>query len=293
MPNIQIVTDSSAHFAVPHFLHQFPMVTIVPNFIHIGGKIYRDGFDLTPDEGFRLIAHQPHTATVKGPTEADFVETYRRLVQNGCDGIISIHASREILPSYNNALAAASQFGSSCPIAVIDSQNLCAGQGMLVKAAVKATQKHELLDDMVRELRGAIERIFSLYYVETVHALQHNQIMSPSHMVLSSLLGIKAFLGIENGHIQVVEKVRTRTQAVDRLVDFVMEFADLEDVVILQHKSYLSEQARMIQDRLSIDFPDQYFTHSMYGATLAALIGTDATGVVIMEKEMEDLEDDF
>jgi fatty acid-binding protein DegV len=38
----------------------------------------------------------------------------------------------------------------------------------------------------------------------------------------------------------LVEKVRTRSQAVERMVEFVTEFADLEDVVILQHKSYMS-----------------------------------------------------
>lgn len=293
MPNIQIVTDSCAHFAVPHFLHQNPMVTVVPNTISVAGKTFREGVDLSAEEGFRLMAHPTQTPFIKAPTEDEFVEVYGRLARAGCDGIISIHTSREINDSYDNALLAARQFGGSCPIAVVDSQNLCAGQGMLVKVAVKAVDRQTTLDDMVRELRGAIERIFSLYYVESVHTLQQNNIMTASHTVLSSILGIKAFLGVEHGRVQVVEKVRTRTQAVDRLVDFVVEFADIEDVVILQHKTYLSEQARMIQDRLSVDFPNQYFAYAMYNASLAALIGTDATGVVILEKEMEEFDDDL
>lgn len=293
MPNIQIVTDSCAHFAVPHFLHQHPMVTVVPNKISIEGQTFREGVDLSAEEGFRLMANQPFAPLVKAPTEDDFVEVYGRLARAGCDGIISIHASREMYASYDNGLLAARQFGGSCPVAVIDSQNLCAGQGMLVKVAVKAVQEQLTLDDMVRELRGAIERIFSLYYVESVHTLQQNKIMTPSHTVLSSMLGIKAFLSIEHGRMQVVEKVRTRAQAVDRLVDFVVEFADIEDVVILQHKTYLSEQARMIQDRLSVDFPTHFFSYALYGASLAALIGADATGVVILEKEMEVFDDDF
>lgn len=292
MPNIQIVTDSCAHFVTPHFLHQYQMVTVVPNKISIAGKSYREGIDLTPEEGLRLLNGQAYAPIVTAPTVADFSDVYNRLSRH-CDGIISIHASREIYSSYANGLAAARPFSGNCPIAVIDSQNLCAGQGMLVKAAIKATQQYSTLDDMVRAVRGAVERVYAVYYAESVGYLQQNKIISASHALLSSMLGIKPFLSIEHGRMELVEKVRTRSQAVERMVEFVTEFSDLEDVVILQHKSYMSEQARMIQDRLSVDFPGQYFPYALYGTSLAALIGADATGVVIFEKEMELDDDDF
>jgi fatty acid-binding protein DegV len=146
---------------------------------------------------------------------------------------------------------------------------------------------------MIRAVRGAVDRIYSLYYVETISYIMQNRILSPSHGVLGALLGIKPFLGIEDGHLVVNEKVRTRAQAIDRLAEFAGEFAEIEDIVILQHKSYLSEQTRMIQDRLTLDFPNQYFPYSIYGASLAALIGADATGIVVLEKETDLLDDDL
>ncbi len=292
MPNIQIVTDSCAHFVTPHFLHQYPMVTVVPNKISIAGKSYREGVDLTAEDGLRMIANQQYAPIVSSPTVTEFTDIYGRLSRH-CDGIISIHGSREIYNSYANGLAAARPFAGNCPIAVIDSQNLCAGQGMLVKAAIKAIQQELTLDDMVRTVRGAVERIYSVYYAESVGYLQQNKIMSASHSVLSNMLGVKPFLSVDHGRMLLVEKVRTRSQAVERMVEFVTEFDDLEDVVILQHKSYMSEQARMIQDRLSVDFPGQFFPYALYGASLASLIGADATGVVILEKEMDELDDDF
>jgi hypothetical protein len=87
--------------------------------------------------------------------------------------------------------------------------------------------------------------------------------------------------------------VKTRLQAVDRLVEFVVEFSDIEDVLILQHKSYITEQTRMVQDRLAVDFPGQYFPHTLYNPSLAGLIGVDATGIVVLESEIEELDDDF
>lgn len=291
MPNVHIVTDSGAHFTTPHFLHQQP-ITVVPNKISIAGKTYREGIDLTPDEALRLIAYQPYAPLVTPPSEAEYTEVYDRLSRS-YDAIISIHTSREILSSYDNAVNAARQFSGHCPIAVIDSQAICAAQGMLVKVALKAIEHEATLDDMVRVVRGAIERIYSIYYVETVNYLLQNKIMSASHTILSAMMGIKPFLGIEHGRMILMEKVRTRAQAIDRLVEFVVEFADLEDVVLLQHKSYMSEQTRMVQDRLAVDFPGQYFPYALYGPSLAALIGPDATGIVVLEKEMEDFDDEF
>ena len=103
--NVHIVTDSSAHFTTPHFLQQYP-VTVVPNRISIDGKSYREGIDLTAEEALKLIATQPYAPLVSSPTEAQYVEVYNRLARS-CDAIISIHASREIYPSWANAMGAA------------------------------------------------------------------------------------------------------------------------------------------------------------------------------------------
>jgi DegV family protein with EDD domain len=289
--NVQIVSDSCAHFTTPGFLSQHP-VAVVPNKISIAGKSYREGVDLSADEALKLIAYQPYAPLVTAPSEADYVDAYSRLSRT-CDAIISIHASREMFPSYDNALAASRQFAGHCPIAVIDSRTMCAGQGMLVKVALKAVERESNLDEMVRQVRGAVERIYVVYYVESVNYLLQNKIMTASHAILGSMLGVKPFLGVENGRLLPIEKVRTRAQAIDRLVEFAIEFTDIEDVVILQHKSYISEQTRAIQDRLAVEFPDMYFPYSTYGASLAALIGADATGMVILEQEMEPMDDGF
>jgi fatty acid-binding protein DegV len=92
---------------------------------------------------------------------------------------------------------------------------------------------------------------------------------------------------MEEGKLTLIEKVRTRNQAVDRLVDFTSEFTDIEDKSIVHNKLAITDSTRMLQDRLSSSFPGQYFPYSVYNASLAVLIGTDATGVVILERDMD------
>jgi len=283
MVKAHIVTDSGAHFANYHFVKQHP-ITIVPNKIDIGGKIYREGVDINAGEALQLISKQSVAPTVTPPSVAEYVEVYKQLSRNH-DLIVSIHASREIFSSWHNAHEAAQQLAGHCEILVIDSQQLCAAQGLLVRAAVRIIEKEDKLEDIERRVRGAVDRIYSIYYVESIDFLTQNKIMAPSHGVLGELLGIRAFLTIEEGALVTIEKVRTRGQAVERLCEFAVEFIDVEEAIILQHKQHISEQARMLQDRLTQEFSGRTFPTSIYGASLASLIGADATGVVILEDE--------
>lgn len=292
MPNIYVVTDSSARFANSHYVQQH-RVSVVPNKISIAGKDYREGIDLTPEEAIRLMANLSFAPKIVPATTTEYVEVYKRLARTA-DGIISIHASRELYSGWHNARAAARQLAGSCHIEVIDSHTICAAQAMLVRVAIDTIQSGAELDDVIKTVRGAIERIYSMYYVESIGYLLQNKVMSGSHTILGTLLGIKPFLTVEEGELRVVEKVRTRTQAVERLVEFVTEFEDVQDAVILQNKTHMTEQTRMLQDRLALEFPGRHFPYTVYGASMGVLIGADATGVVVLEGETEiEFDDDF
>lgn len=294
MQNIAVVTDSFAHFvggsqgATPKSMP----VTVIPNKITIGGRMYREGVDLSAEEAFRLLAHQPYAPAITPPSVHDYLDVYNRLIPTS-SGIISIHASREMSQSWQNARTAAQQLLGHCPIVVIDSQTLSAGQAMLVQLALRAIEHEDSLDEIVRIVRGAVERVYSVFYVESMDYLMQNKIMEPSHSILGTMLNIKPVLSIEHGRLHAMEKVRTRAQAIERLVEFAIEFTGIEDAVIVQHKPFVTEQTRMLQDRLATEFPGRVFPHMLYGPALASLIGTDAIGLVMLEQEPDRIEDGF
>ena len=291
MVKIQVVTDSSAQFTNPHLIQQYG-VTVVPNRITIAGKSYREGIDLSADEAMKLCLHEQTVPVVQPPSENDFADVYRRLVGT-CDAILSIHPSRKIFSSWDSGRAAANQVAGSSEIVVIDSQTISAGQAMLVRVASRAAEEEESVEAIVRKVRGAVERVYTVFYVDGINSLLQNEILSQSHVILGAMLGIKPFLTVEDGLLRPIEKVRTRSQAIERLVEFVVEFTDIEDVVILQNKSHISDQSRMLQDRLAVEFPGRHFPYTLYGPSLTALIGTDATGIVLFESESEYLDDGF
>lgn len=289
MSSLQIVTDSFAYFpsgSVPE------NVTIVPNTLTINGKSYREGVDLSNDDAFRLIAQASQPSEVSTPSTAEFAAVFERLSRN-CDGIISLHASREMFDSWQNAQTAALPFNGRCRIGVVDSQTLAGAQAMLVKLAAREAQQNTNVDEIVRILRGAVETVYTVFFVETVETLMHHRVLPPSQSILGAMLNIKPVLSVENGKLIAIEKVRTRMQAIERLVEFVIEFTDIIDAQIMQYRAGITEQTRMLQDRLQVDFPNTHFPHAMYGASLAALIGLDATGLAVLENPTSGFDDDY
>jgi DegV family protein with EDD domain len=290
MANLHIVTDSGARFGNPRLFQQYP-VTVVPYKLEIGGKTYREDIDISGDEIMRLIRTHGAPPRLIPPTDAEFAEVYANL-SRGYDGIISIHTSRELTRSWYNARQAAQQIADSVEIAVVDSRTVCAGQGMLVRVAGEAVLAHQPFEEIVQQVRGAAERIYSAYYVESLDYLRENGILTEARTILGTMLGIKPFLSIEEGKLQVTEKARSRSQAIEKLVEFIVEFEQIEDAIIVQHRTHITEQARLLQDRLSVEFPGRHFPYAMYGVTLAAMLGGDAIGVVVLESELEGFEDD-
>ena len=285
MAEIHIVTDSCVSFVNSSILRQFP-ITIVPNTFLIDGKKYKEGVDATGDEINLLIEQAQNPPTLIPPTVEDFLSTYA-LLSRQADGIVSIHVSREMFPIWQSARSAAEQMIGHCSIAVIDSGTICVGQGMLVQAAANGLEQTEEFDELVNRLRSAVERVYAVYYTETLEFLRYNGVLSRSHTTLGSMLGIKPLIAVEEGDLVVIEKVKTRGQAVDRLVEFAVEFIDLEDSAVVVNRAYNHDHVRSLQDRLRSEFPDVAFPLATYSPALASFIGTHATGIAILEKETE------
>lgn len=286
MPAIHVVIDSGACFGNPRLVQQYAH-TVMPYTIEVGGVRYQEGRDLSAEDAMRMVRKQRRPITVTAPSVADFAALYSRLSTH-YEGIISIHTSRDLTKSWANARQAALQVRESANVAVINSQTICGGQGMLLRVAGEAIARGLAFDDVVQKVRGAVERTYSMYSVDSLETLRQTGLLSPSRSILGAYLDIRALVSVEAGRLSVTEKVRSRGQAIDRLVEFITEFEELEDALILQNKTGITEQARMLQDRLSQEFPDRHFPYTMYQPSLAAFVGTDATGVVVLERDPEE-----
>jgi DegV family protein with EDD domain len=263
----------------------------VPLTIQLGSQTFREGTDIDADTFFRLASHGSPPVTLTAPPVDVFADLYRQ-INRDTDQILSLHMSRHMSETWENARTASKTLLGRCEIVALDSMTTSVGLALLVESAAEAAESGADLPEIVRMIRAMLPHIYSVFYVETLDYLRHNGLLSEAQSILGAMLDIKPFLTIEEGELIPMEKVRTQLQAVDKLVEFVTEFSVLERLVILQNAPYPTDRTRQLQDRLAIEFPGRQFPVMMYGPSLAALIGPDGMGVVVHEgpDEEEDAE---
>ena len=264
MPKVRIVTDSTAHFFDPAFPEKHN-VTVVPLTIHFGKHAYVEGTGITAEQ---------------------FTAVYTELCQT-TDQILSIHVSGKLSRTTQNARTGAEGVLGRCKVQVIDTLSTSIGLGVLVEAAALAAGRGESQEEIVRIVRGMIPRLYTVFFIEHMDFLANAGRIGKAQATLGAMLGIKPFLTLEDGDIVPMEKVRTRQQAVEKLLEFVVEFSAIDHAAILQSSPVLTEDTRLLLERLAIDFPGRQWPVLTYGPSLGTFLGPDAMGIVICEGEEE------
>ena len=287
MGKVRIVTDSSAQFLNPALVKQLG-ITVVPMTIRFGDQAYLEGITLDP-EGFfrRVLTEGMSLPQLEAPTVAEYAEIFAQLARD-TDHILVLPMGHGLSASCRHAQAAAESLLGRCEIVVIDSLTTSVGLGMLVETAARAAEAAPSLESVVRVVRGAVPRIYAVFYVETLDYLYRGHLIGEAQSILGKILGIKPFLTIEDGELVPMEKVRTRLQAVDKLIEFVAEFSNLNELVIVQNTAHITEHTRLLQDRLALEFGGRDFPVMMYGPSLGTHLGPDGVGIIVYEGEEAD-----
>lgn len=277
-----IVTDSTADLT-PEEIQEYGIV-VVPLNIHFGSTVYHDGDDLDREGFFERLQESPVRPTTSAPSVPAFVEAYERACRQS-DEVISIHLSAKLSDTIRRARQASESMVGKCRITVIDSQNTSVGLGLLAKAAAGAAAAGQSTGSIQRMLRGMINHIYLVFFVETLDFLERGGRIGKAQALLGTMLNIKPMLMLEEGELEPLEKVRTRAKALDKLAEFVAEFGYIESLTIMHNRSPREEIDQLV-DLIHQARPDDRnltITTAQYGPVLAAHVGPDALGIVVYE----------
>jgi DegV family protein with EDD domain len=285
MAPIRIVTDSTVRFTTRGFLERYP-VSILPLSIHRDRTTLIDTGKFDPKEIEAIFTGHDTLPIAKPPSQEAFTQLYSQL-RYETDQILSIHTSSLITPAVDNAYAASQQFLGRCDIQIIDSQSISVGLGFLVQAAADAAAQGHDFEAVVRIVRGLIPRLYTIFSVDDLAYLEHNKMVNRSQAILGNMLGIIALLTIEDGKIIPMEKVRTRTRSIEKMVEFSSEFASVDQIAILHNSMRSLDECRTLKDRLHSLYRGVPISISEYGPSVATYIGPKSVGVVVLESEEE------
>ena len=276
---VVVVTDSTAY--LPVGLADELSVRVVPLQVVLGGRSGAEGSEVTPAQVAAALAAWVPVSTSR-PTPAEFAAVYRKALENGASGVVSLHLSRELSGTWDSARLAASEIGADT-IRVVDSRSAAMGLGFAVLAAAEAAAAGGSPEEVYAAAVGTAERTTTLFYVDTLEHLRRGGRIGAAQALLGTALSVKPILHVREGRIVPLEKVRTVSKGIARLEALAVAAAGAGPADVAVHHLAAAERAALLAERLRTRLPQigQFYT-SEVGAVVGAHVGPGVLGVVVV-----------
>jgi DegV family protein with EDD domain len=210
-----------------------------------------------------------------------FHALYDTLADQGASEILSIHISSTLSATVSVAQSAAEET-SSVPVTVFDSRQLSLGMGFLVQTAAELALAGRSVREILAVLEGQIKRTHVWAALDTLQFLRRSGRMNRVISSTGELLQIKPILKMYDG-VSGVERVRTRKNAIKRLVEMLKIYSPFEKLAFL-HSDAL-EGARALQDEVRGLLPSGATWFEVINPVLGAHIGPGVVGFACVSKE--------
>ena len=274
---VVIVTDSTAHLD-PHLAADLG-VEVVPLQVVVDGVSMAEGTQIGPREVADALRRHATVSTSR-PSPRAFLDAYESVAACGASSIVSIHLSGSLSGTVDAARLAARD--SPVPVSVVDSRSLGMGLGFAVRTAVDAAARGLAPDEVAAAALDRATRSSAVFYVDTLEYLRRGGRVGAASAMVGTALAIKPLLVLEDGWIKPLEKVRTGSRAVTRLVDLAAAQAGDARVDVAVHHLDNAARAEALAARLADRLPGVVdLVVVEVGAVIGAHVGPGLLGVVV------------
>ena len=219
MSKVAVITDSTAY--IPDDLLKSLNITVAPQVLIWGDETFRDGVDIMPDDFYKRLETAKVMPTTSQVAIVDMKIAFEKLLESGYD-VLGIFISAKLSGTMQSATQALEMLpNAASKITIIDSNSTAMAMGFQVLMAARAAQAGENLVECRKLAENAREHTGVFFVVETLEFLRRGGRIGGAQALLGSALNIKPILELRNGRIEPIEKVRTKSKAIDRMIDLV------------------------------------------------------------------------
>jgi len=266
---IALVTDSTASLE-PELVAAHGIV-VVPLQVVVDDTSYDDGAPEVTPERLAAALRQKRAVSTSRPAPSVFAEVYRRLADEGATGILSVHLSSEVSGTFESAQVAARH--APVPVTCVDTCQVGVATGYAVESAAEVLAEGATRADAAAVARTRAAEATSVFYVDTLEYLRRGGRIGSAAAVLGGALAVKPLLGIEEGVITTLEKVRTSGRAIARLEALAVAAAGDREVEVTVAHLASQERADALAARVGEQLADRLGDRKVRTTELGAVLG--------------------
>ncbi|NPV06435.1 MAG: DegV family EDD domain-containing protein [Anaerolineae bacterium] len=280
MNSVRIITDSAAELT-PEEAEEL-QVAVLPLRYSVGNTIYKQDRDISTERLMEILA-QGNAKVTPLPPSTDDVTALLEAVTRAGQVALFVHVANGLVPVAEPIQEVSRGLFGRARIEIIDSMSVSYGLKRIVQTVALAAAQEAQLPEVTQLVRSLMSRVYTLFYSEDFESLEQSVDIQPAQAILAGILGVRPLVVLEEGRLLPLEKVTPRTTPVEKLTDFVLEFATVSELAILVGPSPLPLDVEELRERIMQSCPGLEVPVVPYGPLVAALVGTAAVGLFVSE----------
>jgi DegV family protein with EDD domain len=275
---LRIVTDGAAD--MPSEWEKEFEIDVLPINIHFGDQTYLQGVDLSNEDFYRLVDESGRIPKTSQPSPYQFKDFYRRVARAG-DTLLSIHVTSKLSGTFDSAVTAARELSGEYNVIPFDSGAGSAAIGFMCREARRLARLGAPVQQIVERLyriRRSVEIVLTLDKLD--YARMSGRV-GTLQAALASVLNVKPIVALKDGMLDMIERVRTRSKALDRVVELLHRRCEKEPIhlAVVNARDPVSGQVLLERARKIFNIKELITTE--LSVAVAANLGPGTVGLIM------------
>ena len=282
--SIKIVCDSTAY--IPQELLEKYHIDIVSLNIIFETESIRE-VDIDRTTFYKRLKASKKLPTSAQPAISEMYDSFEKIVIEG-DSVVGIFMSSDMSGTYSSAHLVKDMIIEKYPQAVIeivDSRSNSMQLGYVALAAAEEALKDGSMEEVLSAAVNVIKKSRFLFVPDTLEYLRKGGRMGGATALIGTMLQIRPVLTVFDGKTSVLDKVRTKKKAVDKMVEIFssdVEKKGLEKVIV--HNIDCEEEGLELSRRIEKLIGMKVEIYPI-GPVIGLHTGPGAIGVVYFTKD--------
>jgi DegV family protein with EDD domain len=274
MSKVAIVTDTIA--CLPSELIQQYFITVVPIFLIINGKSYRDQLDMSNEDFWKQFDTMQSFST-NAAVPGDFVNSFKKAGRETND-IVCTLVSKAMSATYQSAVQARDLLKaekSPLNIEIVDSRSAIGAEGFVALEGARAAQAGKSMADVIQVMQDTVKRAKWVNSLETTkYIIKIGR--APKTVPTEVFLQVKPMISqLHNtGVVEDAGIAKSKAESFQKMVDLIGQNSDLSrPLKVMVHYTNNIEHGKQLMEMIKTRYNVAEIYLSPYTAVLCGTTG--------------------